>query len=404
MLIDRSSQLQDFCARLRDLRTPIAFDTEFVSERRYRPALALVQIGARASHDFVEAIVDPLSLDLTPFLELISDPSVTKILHSGSQDLQILWDRFGCEAHNVFDTQIAAAFLGFGFQIGYADLAKRIGGAGELSKDLQFSDWMARPLTAAQMDYALSDVRYLPAMHEYLTSQMEARGRLHWAQSEFERAENKARESTPPEELYKKLNTSRLSRRQLGNLRELVITRDELARNSDKPPSFILPDAGLLQIAKQPPQNAGALRQTRGVPGQSSEYAREILASLKRASQVPDDQLPALWNGERVDPQAENVAVLLGVVAGLRADEHQIARTYLAPREQLTTLANWWWNGDHQNDKDSLPDSPLLSDWRREIVGEELLKLLRGEIEIALDPETKSLRIMEVKAEIQTTN
>ena len=140
------------------------------------------------------------------------------------------------------------------------------------------------------------------------------------------------------------------------------------------------------------------------MPGQSSEYAREILASLKRASQVPDDQLPALWNGERVDPQAENVAVLLGVVAGLRADEHQIARTYLAPREQLTTLANWWWNGDHQNDKDSLPASPLLSDWRREIVGEELLKLLRGEIEIALDPETKSLRIMEVKAEIQTTN
>jgi ribonuclease D len=389
MLIDRTDRLREFCAHLRELQQPIAFDTEFVSERRYRPALALVQIGAREGNNFLEAVVDPLSLDLTPFLELASDESITKILHSGSQDLQILWDRFGTASHNVFDTQIAAAFLGFGFQIGYADLAKRIGGAPELSKDLQFSDWMARPLTRAQMDYALSDVRYLPAMHEYLTCQLEERGRLHWAQSEFERAQIKARASTPPEEMYKKLNTARLSRRQLGNLRELAATRDELARRFDKPMSFIMPDAGLLQLAKQPPQNSGAMRSTRGVPGQALEYSREFLAALKRASQVPDEELPTLWSGERVDPQVENVAVLLGVVAGLRADENQIARTYLAPRDQLTSLANWWWSGD----PDSPPESPLLADWRLEIVGEELLKILRGEIEIALDPQTKALRI-----------
>jgi ribonuclease D len=395
VLIDRSDRLAELCIRLRDSGNPIAFDTEFVSERRYRPALALVQVGAREGENgFIEAIIDPLSLDLTPFLELVADPDVTKVLHSGSQDLQILWDRFGCAAHSVFDTQIAAAFLGFGYQVGYADLAKRVGGAPQLSKDLQFSDWMARPLTSAQIDYALSDIRYLPAMHEYLQGQLAARGRESWAHAEFVRGETRARESTPPHEVYKKFNTSRLSRRQLGNLRELAATREELARAEDKPPSFIMPDAGLLQLAKQPPQNSAALRQTRGVPGQSLSYGREFLDALKRASQVPDEDLPTIWSGERADPQVENVAVLLGVVAGLRADENQIARTYLAPRDQLTTLANWWYSGD----ENWPPESPLLADWRRELVGVELLAILRGEIEIALDPQTKALRVPPVKS------
>jgi ribonuclease D len=396
VLIDRSDRLRELCDRLRASQTPIAFDTEFVSERRYRPALALIQVGAREGEKgFIETIIDPLRLDITPFLELIADPAVTKVLHSGSQDLQILWERFDCAAHNVFDTQIAAAFLGFGYQIGYAELAKRVGGAPQLSKDLQFSDWMARPLSRAQMDYALSDIRYLPAMHEYLRDELAARRRESWAHAEFVRAENKARETTPPQEVYKKFNTARLSRRQLGNLRELAAMREEIARAEDKPPSFIMPDAGLMQIAKQPPQNSAAMRATRGVPGGALTYARDFLEALKRAAHLSDDELPEVWNGERADPQVENVAVLLGVVAGLRADENQIARTYLAPRDQLTALANWWF-GEEQA---TLPTSPLLTDWRREIVGDELLAILRGEIEIALDPQTKSLRMLPAKIE-----
>jgi ribonuclease D len=394
VLIDRPDRLRALCTRLREAQTPIAFDTEFVSERRYRPALALIQVGAREGENgFIEAIIDPLRLDLAPFLELVADPDVTKVLHSGSQDLQILWERFDCAAHTIFDTQIAAAFLGFGYQIGYAELAKRTGGAPQLSKDLQFSDWMARPLSRAQMDYALSDIRYLPAMHEYLQGQLAARGREDWAHAEFVRAETRARETVQPFEVYKKFNTSRLSRRQLGNLRELAAVREEIAREEDKPPSFIMPDAGLLQIAKQPPQNSAALRATRGVPGQALAYARDFLEALKRAAQISDDDLPEVWSGERADPQVENVAVLLGVVAGLRADENQIARTYLAPRDQLTALAHWWWSGD----ENWPPESPLLADWRRELVGEELLAILRGEVEIALDPQTKTLRVLPVQ-------
>ena len=138
MLIDSTQKLAEVCSAIKNSGAPLCFDTEFASERRYRPALFLVQIGAASlassgGEYSVEAIVDPLRVSLDPFLELVADAQIEKVLHSGSQDLQILWERFGCAAHNVFDTQIAAAFLGFGNQIGYADLAKRTGGAGELS-------------------------------------------------------------------------------------------------------------------------------------------------------------------------------------------------------------------------------------------------------------------------------
>lgn len=392
MLIDNSDRLFSLCRDIRAAGAPLCFDTEFVNERRYRPALFLVQIGVHSPEYSVEAIVDPLQVDLTPFLELMADPETEKVLHSGSQDLQILWDRFGCQSHNVFDTQIAAAFLGFGHQVGYADLAKKVGNAPELSKDFQFSDWSARPLSAAQIDYALADVRYLPAMHEYLKGDLQKRGRLSWAEAEFARAEAKARESVPPEELYKKVNTSRLSRRQLGTLRELAIARDEIARRLDKPLPFILPDAGLVQLAKQPPRDAQSFRSTRGVPPSAAEWAQKFIAAIKRAAQLKDHELPDSFGGSRPDPRVENVAVLLGIIASQRADEEQISRSYLAPRDQLSALATWGVARAGASTPE--PDLGVLSDWRREIVGDKLLDLLNGKLALAIDPRNNELQIV----------
>jgi ribonuclease D len=344
----------------------------------------------------VEAIVDPLTLDLAPFLELVSDDKIEKVLHSGSQDLQILWESFGCASHNIFDTQIAAAFLGFGNQIGYAELARRIGNAPTLSKDFQFSDWSARPLSEAQVEYALSDVRYLPAMHAHLKSELQKRGRLSWAQTEFARAEEKARTETPSEELYKRLNTSRLSRRQLATLRELAIARDEIARRVDKPLPFILPDVPLLQMAKQPPRDAQSFRSTRGVPGSAIEWANKFIAAAKRAAELPESEWPEMKNGSRPDPRIENIAVVLGIIASQRADEAQIARTYLAPRDQLLALAAWSIERQAGSTPDAgrgKPDLPILKDWRGEMIGNELLSLLDGKLAIAINPKTSELEI-----------
>lgn len=392
MLIESTRKLEEVCRAIKESGAPLAFDTEFVSERRYRPALFLVQIGVVSPDYSVEAIVDPLKLDLAPFLELIADEQVEKILHSGSQDLQILWDRFGCPSHNVFDTQIAAAFLGFGNQISYVELAKRVGGAPTLSKDFQYSDWSARPLSEAQLEYAIADVRYLPAMHAYLRDNLISRGRLEWVQTEFRRAEEKAREKIAPEDMYKKLNTSRLSRRQMGNLREMAITRDEIAKKLDKPPSFILPDLAMIQLAKQPPRDTNAMRASRGVPPGAMEWAGQFVAAAKAAGQLQDNELPETSNGDRPDPAVDNIAVLLGIVAGQRADEQEIARNYLAPRDQLLALASWCIK---RADKDAFaPELPILSGWRREILGGELLDLLDGKLTIGIDPQTNAVHVM----------
>ena len=392
MLIESTRKLEEVCRAIKNSGAPLAFDTEFVSERRYRPALFLVQIGVVSSEYSVEAIVDPLKLDLAPFLELIADQKVEKILHSGSQDLQILWDRFGCPSHNVFDTQIAAAFLGFGNQISYVELARKVGGAPVLSKDFQYSDWAARPLSEAQLEYAIADVRYLPAMHAHLRDNLAARGRLEWVQTEFQKAESVARAKTAPDDLYKKLNVSRLSRRQLGNLREMAIVRDEIARSLDKPPSFILPDLALAQLAKQPPRDTAAMRASRGVPSGAMEWGHQFVAAAGRAGQLKDDELPDAANGERPDAAVDNIAVLLGIVAGQRADEQEIARNYLAPRDQLLALASWCIKrGDGST---PVPDVPILSGWRREILGGELLELLDGKLTIGIDPQTNAVHVM----------
>jgi ribonuclease D len=390
VLIQQQENLEALCAQLnaaaRDDNTPLAIDTEFISERRYSPRLCLVQVFSEIKTGAVEALIDPFAVDLKSLLAIVANPEVTKIVHAGGQDLQIFCHEYGTAAHSVFDSQIAAAFLGYGHQIGYSDLVRRLIKGLHLSKDSQYTDWATRPLSPVQMEYALNDVRYLPTIHKILQDDLKARGRLGWAEAEFRRAEVKARESLPPEEMYKKFNLAGLKRRQIGNLRELAAAREKLARALNKPPSFIASDPTLMQIAKQPPVNNAGLRSVRGISPVLLEHADKFLKALKHAAQLPDDQLPpTLDSSERPDPRTDAVAALLGVVAQARAEENDISRSYLASREQIVNLAAWWLRHGPAPD-DALPDLPVLSDWRYEIVGRELIDLLRGQLGIALNP------------------
>ncbi|MDQ3815640.1 MAG: ribonuclease D, partial [Armatimonadota bacterium] len=397
MLINRHKELESFCGQLRRAAVPVAFDTEFMSERRYFARLCLVQVRAETPSGVLEALIDPFAGGLAPLLEILADAAITKIVHAGGQDLQIFFHGYGCATQNVFDTQIAAAFLGYGHQAGYAEVVRRVLNGPQLSKDQQFTDWSARPLSTEQMEYALKDVRYLPEIYAVLRRELEARGRLAWAETEFRRAEARACAATSPDELYQKFNWSGLSRRQLAALRELAATRDTLAQSIDKPPSFIVSDPVLLQIAKQQPTTAAELRAVRGVSNLSEAHAREFLAALRRAAELPADQLPERIYNERPDPQTDNVATLLGVMAQLRAGEHDIARTYLAPRDQLTALASWWLRHGRAADGAPPPDLPLLEDWRRELLGAELLDVLQGRRALLFDatPDQPPLRLID---------
>jgi ribonuclease D len=259
MLIRRQDDLVELVSQLLR-RGTVGFDTEFIRERRYFAQLCLVQVRAGTGADAVEALLDPFELNLEPLALLIADESVVKIVHAGSQDLQIFYQRYGLPPRHVFDTQIAGAFLGYGQQAGYADLVAQVEGGQPLSKASQFTDWAARPLSQAQMEYALEDVRHLHALYETLHRDLQARGRLEWAETEFRRAEEKASTPTAPDELYGKLNTSGLNRKQLAALRELAAQRDAIARDLDRPVGYVLPDAIVVHVAKQQPATVSALR------------------------------------------------------------------------------------------------------------------------------------------------
>jgi ribonuclease D len=395
MLINHQETLEALCARLKTANAPLAIDTEFISEKRYYAQLCLVQIGCEAPNGNIEALVDPFAVDLKPLLELMANGNIEKIVHAGGQDLQIFSSLYNCQAHNVFDTQIAAAFLGYGHQAGLADLVKRVLDGPQLSKKFQFTDWAARPLSNEQSEYALDDIRFLPAMHRKLRNELEKRGRLAWAQTEFRRAENKSSTRLSDDELFRKLNLSGMSRRNLAVLRELAQTREELARSIDKPPSFIVPDLSLLQLAKHPPKTLPELRATRGMPGVSEKQSRALLDAIARAVALGENELPAKNYTERPDAQLDAVAGLLGVVANARAADHDISRTYLAPRDDMLALAAWWLRRDNSTP----PELALLQDWRRELLGQELLDLLAGKSSLVFDntPNAPAIKVTHFK-------
>ena len=393
MLIQSQSQLDKLVADLRAATSngaPLAFDTEFISEKRYYARLCLVQVLAPLNDEnggVVEGAVDPFGLDLTGLVKMIGDSNIVKIVHSGSIDLQILWQLFEVAPRNVFDTQIAAAFLGYGHQIGYADMVRRFTGA-QISKTMQYTDWSARPLSAEQIEYAMDDVRYLPPIYADLKSQLRERGRLGWAQTEFERAQTKATRPDDDDNAYLRLNASGFKRKQVAVLRDLARLRQQLARDADRPPGFIVPDLAMLQMARQQPTSVADLRAIRGMPGVPDGTAKRLLAAIRDALDSDPKSWPELTSRGRPDPRLDSISALLGVMATARATGEDVSRSYLAPRDALNELAQWWLDRAESNDVPAVETLAIMEDWRGEILGRDLLKLLEGQAVIALDPAT----------------
>ena len=387
MLISKPAQFAQFLEELQVATSngaPLAIDTEFLGEKRYFERLCLVQIHAPTEVGAVEAALDPFTLDLEPLARLIEDPSIVKLVHAGAVDLKIFFQNFDARPQNVFDTQIAGAFLGYGHQIGYADLVKRITRV-QLSKTMQYTDWSARPLSAEQIDYALADVRYLPPVFEKLRADLESRGRMGWAQSEFGRAIERATRQFDDNDAFKRLNLSGLSRKQLAVLREGASVREQIARGNDKPPSFVMPDLALIQMARQQPKSIGDLRAIRGITTLSTRDAQRFLDAVETALSSPVASWPDAWDSARPDARLDPIIALLGVVVSSTAAAQDVSRSYLAPREALFELATHYIDGT----LDEIGDLPVLQDWRGELVGRDLLALLRGERVVSFDDELK---------------
>lgn len=345
-----------------------AFDTEFHTERTYWPKLALIQLGWA---DKV-ALVDPLAVDPEPLSRLFAGPG-TGVAHAAGQDLDVLRAACGVAPGTVFDTQIAAGFLGMSTP-SLARLVDQVFGV-NLPKSDQLSDWLHRPIPSRQLAYAAGDVQYLLALRSSMVDQLKERGRLAWAIEECAQVlSGKRRDAVPQEAWWRVGDVRKLTGRSRGVAQEVAAWRERRAAEVDRPRRSVLSDLAILAIAQRPPPNRQDLEKLRGVDTRhlSKGAATEILEAVHGGQTLASDELrlPPDVAGSRASQAA--VAVCAGLVRQI-ADELQFDQGLLATRADLAQLVT----GE---------PSRLDQGWRGDIAGGPIRRLLAGEVAAAFEP------------------
>jgi ribonuclease D len=388
MLVRDRRTLLELVPRLRAAGA-FALDTEFLRERTYRPQLCLVQV---AVPDLAVAI-DPLAVgNLAELVELLLDPGIVKILHAGQQDMEIFFAGRGAVPRNVFDTQIAAALLGYGESIGYSRLVEAVLGT-RLSKGETITDWTQRPLTPRQIEYALDDVRHLLALRQRLAAELEELGRMEWLAEEltvYEEAGFYRRDSSRAFERIR--GAARLSARELAVLKELAVWREEEAEVRDRPRSRILADELLIELARREPSRVEDIQAVRRIhPELVRRSGKEIVRRVARALASPPETYPRPLERSK-DAALAPLVDLLEAFLKARAAELRIAPGYIASRSDLFELARSRLQGASAPEAEAL-DLPLLKGWRNELVGMDLLAFLEGRSRLAVEPRSGRVEI-----------
>ena len=364
MYLSTYDQLEAFCARAAGSKV-IAVDTEFLREKTYFPKLCLVQV----SFGDEIAAIDPLAIDdLSPLARLFEDRSVTKVFHACSQDLEVILDGMGCVCAPVFDTQLAAAFLGLRQQVSYGALVEAYCGV-RLPKAESLTDWSRRPLDPEQLDYAEDDVRYLPGIYGRMVSQLVEGDRLSWVLPEMEALCDPSRIRRAPEEAYLRLRRAgSLTRRQLALAREVCAWRERSAAERDIPRKWVASDEVVVEICKRAPGSRERLRRIRGTDQIPERDARGLIEAVARGQACPADECPKVNRHLRPSPETEGVIDLMYAVLRLVSERSGVATQLIATRDDLL---------DFLQDRES---SPLSRDWRWELAGRTLARLLSGEV------------------------
>lgn len=373
-MIEGADALESLCSRVRGA-SRVALDTEFHAERTYSPRLMVVQL---AFEDGV-AIVDPLAIpNLRPLAEALAHTEV--VGHALSSDLRILADRFDLVPDRVFDTQIAAAFLGYGMQISLAQLVHELRGA-RLAKSQTVSDWGARPLTQRQVEYLVDDVAHLLPMQEALVDRLATAGRLEWAREECAALGDLERYRTDERRLYLRVpGAMRMNRRELAVLRELMTLRDRIARQKDVPPKYVVPDDVIAGLATLRPERLEDLAQLRRLDaGARRQLGAAILDAVAQAERIPEDALPERPR-RPLGPGRETLASLMGIVVGEIARTQDIPPSLLVSRGALERISR-----ELPSDPQALAEALELSPWRLALVVEPLRRLLWGDASIAVE-------------------
>lgn len=364
MYISEYQDLKAFCDRAASSRI-LAVDTEFLREKTYHPKLCLIQI---ATHD-ESACVDPLAIDdLSPLRDLLVDERITKVFHACTQDLEVILHAMGVVAAPVFDTQLAAAFLGLRQQVGYAVLVEHYTGV-RLPKADSLTDWSRRPLDDEQLAYAEDDVRYLPGIYDAMMTQLVAKNRLGWLTPEMEALSDRSHFERLPEQAYLHLKrSSSLTRRQLAVAREVCAWRERRAAERDIPRKWLVSDEILVEVCKRCPKTMDRLRRIRGTEQISDREADGLLKAVRKGLAIGPADLPAPKRRERSSAEAEGAIDLLYALLRIISERSGIAPQLIATREDLVDLAA------------GREGCRLMSGWRYELAGSRLMRLLGGEI------------------------
>lgn len=377
--IDDQTALLEFISILSEANA-CAIDTEFVWERTYAPALGLIQI---ATTDRI-GLIDPLAVsDLSVLRPILEDQSITKVFHAAGMDIPILRDSVGCIPSPVFDTQIAAAFMGIGSQVSYSFLVEHYLDI-SLEKSETITDWVRRPLTDKQIRYAAEDVHYLIRVYSELHRKLEARGRLEWAQEEFLTLTNpeKYRDTDPGELFWNVKRAGSLPAKDLIILKEMTTWRDGEARRRDLRPQFIIRDEALVDIAKQRPVSQQRLSNIRGVGDRVlARYGKNLIGIVDKASNTPDDQWPTPRPRKRISPLKAAASDLAWASIVSKAVDAEIAPDLLATKSELKELVEIYPELDGKSFR-------MMNGWRREIIGEQVLQVMAGELAVGVHPKS----------------
>ncbi len=373
-MIESADALESLSARVRSA-TRVALDTEFHAERTYSPRLMVVQL---AFEDGV-AIVDPLAVtQLAPLAEALTHTEI--VGHALSSDLKIFADRFDLVPDRVFDTQVAAAFLGYGVQVSLADLVHDLRGV-RLAKSQTVSDWGTRPLSARQVDYLVDDVAHLLPMQDLLLERLRAAGRLEWVREECTALGDLERYRIDERRAYLRIpGAMRMNRRELGVLRALVQLRDQYARRRDVPARYILPDDVVAGLATMRPKREEDLLQLRRLDaGARRQVGTAIIEAVAEAEALDEDALPERPK-RPLGTARDTLVSLMSIVVGEIARAHDLAPSLLVPRAALERLSR-----ELPSDPQAFAQTLELSPWRLELVAEPLQRLLSGDASLAVE-------------------
>ena len=380
-IITETTALAAFCERAATFPF-LTVDTEFIREKTYWPVLCLVQVGTPNEAVAIDTLAE--GIDLTPLFDILANEQVLKVFHAARQDVEIFVHLSGNVPTPIFDTQIAAMVCGYGDSVGYERLVRDIAKK-SIDKTMRFTDWARRPLDNKQIEYALGDVTHLRTIYSKLAERLEANDRTTWLDDEMAILTNTRTYLVDPQNAWKRLKSRSRKPKYLAGVRALAAWREKTAQDNNLPRNRVIKDESITEIAAHMPKSAQELMSLRAISRDriGNERAREIVTALDevREMNAADYPEPPV---ERIDTSDNGPSMeLLKVLLKLKCDTHNVAQKLIASSGDIEAMA-----------ADDNADVRALSGWRRDLFGEDALRLKRGEI--ALTANGALIKVIEI--------